>query len=204
MNSMPFPPQAAPSYDPPPPPPPQQSQQQSSIMQPQQPQQPPLQQQPSLQQYPPQPQQIPQPRLSDITTSNNRHPQQQQQQQPRQAVTGTNSYPYSNTPSNTNTPSTTPSITVTNNTNHNSHTAHPARPTLSRPPYIDSNTNIIYDTDQPEYEGFLTKQSMWLKVRTFDRSVIRDPFVQLLSRKTRKTAGKGSVFFFFPSSIFLE
>ena len=36
---------------------------------------------------------------------------------------------------------------------------------LARPPYVDPNTNIIYDTDNPEYSGFLTKQSMWLKVR---------------------------------------
>jgi hypothetical protein len=36
---------------------------------------------------------------------------------------------------------------------------------LARPPYVDPNTNIIYDTDNPEYEGWLTKQSMWLKVR---------------------------------------
>ncbi|KAG7337818.1 PH domain containing protein [Nitzschia inconspicua] len=34
---------------------------------------------------------------------------------------------------------------------------------LARPPYVDPNTNIIYDTDRPEYEGWLTKQSMWLK-----------------------------------------
>lgn len=34
---------------------------------------------------------------------------------------------------------------------------------MSRPPYVDPNTNIIYDVDNSEYEGFLTKQSMWLK-----------------------------------------
>jgi len=39
------------------------------------------------------------------------------------------------------------------------------RSRLARPPYVDPTTNIIYDTDQPEYEGWLTKQSMWLKVR---------------------------------------
>eukprot|EP00526_Cylindrotheca_closterium_P022789 CAMPEP_0113619034 /NCGR_PEP_ID=MMETSP0017_2-20120614/9657_1 /TAXON_ID=2856 /ORGANISM="Cylindrotheca closterium" /LENGTH=177 /DNA_ID=CAMNT_0000528587 /DNA_START=57 /DNA_END=590 /DNA_ORIENTATION=- /assembly_acc=CAM_ASM_000147 len=37
------------------------------------------------------------------------------------------------------------------------------RPHLARPPYVDPNTNIIYDTDSPEYQGWLTKQSMWLK-----------------------------------------
>jgi hypothetical protein len=40
-----------------------------------------------------------------------------------------------------------------------------ARSHLARPPYVDPNTNIIYDTDNPEYQGYLTKQSMWLKVR---------------------------------------
>eukprot|EP00934_Nitzschia_sp_Nitz4_P004498 Nitzschia sp. Nitz4//scaffold77_size91520//22100//22863//NITZ4_004882-RA/size91520-processed-gene-0.26-mRNA-1//1//CDS//3329557967//4488//frame0 len=34
---------------------------------------------------------------------------------------------------------------------------------LARPPYVDPTTNIIYDTDSPEYEGWLTKQSVWLK-----------------------------------------
>lgn len=34
-----------------------------------------------------------------------------------------------------------------------------------RPPYVDPTTNIIYDVDNPEYEGWLTKQSVWLKVR---------------------------------------
>ena len=39
-----------------------------------------------------------------------------------------------------------------------------ARHHLARPPYVDPNTNIIFDTDNAEYEGWLTKQSMWLKV----------------------------------------
>mmetsp|Transcript_11380 Transcript_11380/g.13762 ORF Transcript_11380/g.13762 Transcript_11380/m.13762 type:complete len:176 (+) Transcript_11380:190-717(+) len=34
---------------------------------------------------------------------------------------------------------------------------------LVRPPYVDPNTQIIYDTDHPEFEGYLTKESMWLK-----------------------------------------
>lgn len=37
------------------------------------------------------------------------------------------------------------------------------RSQLARPPYVDPTTNIIYDTDNPEYQGWLTKQSMWLK-----------------------------------------
>jgi hypothetical protein len=39
------------------------------------------------------------------------------------------------------------------------------RTRLARPPFVDPNTNIIYDTDNPEFQGYLTKQSMWLKVR---------------------------------------
>ena len=39
------------------------------------------------------------------------------------------------------------------------------RPHIPRAPYVDPNTNIIYETDNPEYHGWLTKQSMWLKVR---------------------------------------
>ena len=38
------------------------------------------------------------------------------------------------------------------------------RTQMARPPYVDPTTNIIYDTDNPEYQGYLTKQSMWLKV----------------------------------------
>merc|ERR1719491_613042 len=44
-----------------------------------------------------------------------------------------------------------------NNTNINQ------RGRLARPPFVDPTTNIIYDTDNAEYEGWLTKQSMWLK-----------------------------------------
>lgn len=35
---------------------------------------------------------------------------------------------------------------------------------LMRPPYIDPDTGVAYDTDKGEYEGYLTKQSMWLRV----------------------------------------
>eukprot|EP00970_Alexandrium_tamarense_P012120 scaffold2748_cov193-Alexandrium_tamarense.AAC.28 len=34
---------------------------------------------------------------------------------------------------------------------------------LMRPPYIDPDTGVAYDTDKGEYEGYLTKQSMWLR-----------------------------------------
>ncbi|GKY99181.1 hypothetical protein MPSEU_000873500 [Mayamaea pseudoterrestris] len=37
------------------------------------------------------------------------------------------------------------------------------RPRIMRPPYVDPTTNIIYDTDNAEYEGWLTKQSSWIK-----------------------------------------
>ena len=41
--------------------------------------------------------------------------------------------------------------------------AAPSR--LMRPPFVDTQTNIMYDVNDPEYEGWLTKQSDWLKVR---------------------------------------
>ena len=36
---------------------------------------------------------------------------------------------------------------------------------LSRPPYFDPTTGVVYDADKAEFEGYLTKQSMWLRVR---------------------------------------
>mmetsp|Transcript_11959 Transcript_11959/g.16975 ORF Transcript_11959/g.16975 Transcript_11959/m.16975 type:complete len:176 (-) Transcript_11959:209-736(-) len=34
---------------------------------------------------------------------------------------------------------------------------------LARAPYVDPVSQVIYDTNHPEYEGWLTKESMWLK-----------------------------------------
>mmetsp|Transcript_7405 Transcript_7405/g.10063 ORF Transcript_7405/g.10063 Transcript_7405/m.10063 type:complete len:158 (-) Transcript_7405:314-787(-) len=34
---------------------------------------------------------------------------------------------------------------------------------MMRPPYVDPNTQICFDATNPEFEGWLTKQSMWLK-----------------------------------------
>lgn len=34
---------------------------------------------------------------------------------------------------------------------------------IYRPPFIDPQTNIQFDTNDTEFEGWLTKQSMWLK-----------------------------------------
>jgi hypothetical protein len=36
---------------------------------------------------------------------------------------------------------------------------------MTRPPYVDPITNIVYETEPSDYEGYLTKQSVWLKVR---------------------------------------
>lgn len=41
---------------------------------------------------------------------------------------------------------------------------------LMRPPFIDPTTGVAYDTDKGDFEGYLTKQSMWLRVRTFSAS----------------------------------
>mmetsp|Transcript_32485 Transcript_32485/g.53722 ORF Transcript_32485/g.53722 Transcript_32485/m.53722 type:complete len:174 (+) Transcript_32485:130-651(+) len=34
---------------------------------------------------------------------------------------------------------------------------------LMRPHYVDPQTNIVYDTNDADFEGWLTKQSTWLK-----------------------------------------
>ncbi|KAI2506314.1 hypothetical protein MHU86_8144 [Fragilaria crotonensis] len=34
---------------------------------------------------------------------------------------------------------------------------------LMRPHFVDPQTNIVYDTNSADYEGWLTKQSSWLK-----------------------------------------
>mmetsp|Transcript_25006 Transcript_25006/g.45222 ORF Transcript_25006/g.45222 Transcript_25006/m.45222 type:complete len:166 (-) Transcript_25006:694-1191(-) len=34
---------------------------------------------------------------------------------------------------------------------------------LTRPPFIDPTTGIAYDTANSEFEGYLAKQSMWLR-----------------------------------------
>lgn len=44
--------------------------------------------------------------------------------------------------------------------------AAPSR--LMRPPFVDTQTNIMYDVNDSEYEGWLTKQSSWLKVGDID------------------------------------
>ena len=33
----------------------------------------------------------------------------------------------------------------------------------SRPPFVDPKTGITYDASKPNFEGWLTKQSEWLK-----------------------------------------
>ena len=51
---------------------------------------------------------------------------------------------------------------------HRPPAAAPTR--LMRPPFVDTQTNIMYDVNDPEYEGWLTKQSTWLKVRAYKRA----------------------------------
>lgn len=36
---------------------------------------------------------------------------------------------------------------------------------LMRPHFVDPQTNIVFDTNDADFEGYLTKQSTWLKVR---------------------------------------
>jgi hypothetical protein len=35
---------------------------------------------------------------------------------------------------------------------------------IYRAPFIDPVTGIAYDTNNSEFEGYLTKQSLWLRV----------------------------------------
>lgn len=44
---------------------------------------------------------------------------------------------------------------------------------LMRPHFVDPQTNIVYDTNAADYEGWLTKQSSWLKVCMYVRAGIR-------------------------------
>jgi hypothetical protein len=48
-----------------------------------------------------------------------------------------------------------------------------------RPPYIDPTTNIAYDVDNPDYEGWLTKQSAWMKVSTLSSLLLSERFTLL-------------------------
>jgi hypothetical protein len=132
--------QQQPPYAYAPPPQPQQPQQQQQ----QQQQQQPYYGQPQGQQpYYGGQQQQPQQQQPPMPPNNNMFPPPRQPQQP-QPVTQSNA------------PATAPSNTSTT----------VSRQRLMRPPFVDPVTNIIYDVDNPEYEGWLTKQSMWLKVRT--------------------------------------
>jgi hypothetical protein len=93
--------------------------------------------------------------------------QQQQQQPPQQQPMPPNNNMFPATArqpqsQSNNAPSAAPSRSVTTTT---STAVVPSRQRLMRPPFVDPITNIIYDVDNPEYEGWLTKQSMWLKVR---------------------------------------
>jgi PH domain len=56
------------------------------------------------------------------------------------------------------------SISPNNSTNNNNRSNNNIiNNRHQRPPYIDPQTNIVYDMDTPDYEGYLTKQSTWMK-----------------------------------------
>ena len=55
---------------------------------------------------------------------------------------------------------------------------------MRRPPYVDPATNIVYDVNDPDYEGWLFKQSQWLKVQHFcllPSVVLCTPFLSSLN-----------------------
>lgn len=51
-----------------------------------------------------------------------------------------------------------------NNNNPNNNANNNSVGGFHRPPYVDPQTQIVHDTAHAEYEGWLTKQSDWLKV----------------------------------------
>ena len=67
---------------------------------------------------------------------------------------------------------------------------------LARPPFIDATTGIAYDTDKAEFEGYLTKQSMWLRVRRIFH-IYADVFVEALKYAYHNTCMHNICLFFF-------
>mmetsp|Transcript_25649 Transcript_25649/g.54796 ORF Transcript_25649/g.54796 Transcript_25649/m.54796 type:complete len:312 (+) Transcript_25649:242-1177(+) len=148
----------------PPPPPGQQQMQPPQMQQPYVQQQQPQMQQSYVQQPPQmlQPQYQQQQQQQQQQQHHHQQPQMQQQQQPRfqqppmQQQPGMQQQPQMQQPAR-------PPPQPPQAQQKKQQQARQPRSQMSRPPYIDPDTNIIYDTDNVEHEGFLTKQSMWLK-----------------------------------------
>jgi cytohesin len=119
-----------------------------TYQQPQMQQQP--QQQPQTQQYQFQYQQ-------NLNPANPQFQYHQNQYQPNPSMVNNTTF---NQNASSNPPFQNP-IGQTYNQQHNNTSYTSATPT--RPPYIDPETQIVYHCSNPEFEGYLTKQSMWLK-----------------------------------------
>jgi hypothetical protein len=48
---------------------------------------------------------------------------------------------------------------------------------IIRAPFIDPITGIAYDTNNSEFEGYLTKQSLWLRVSHYVATASVVPFL---------------------------
>ena len=83
---------------------------------------------------------------------------QYQQQQPQQQIQYNNQNQY-NHPLAPAPGQGMPPQTQNNTGGHAQHSSHP----MARGPYIDPETQIAYPCANPDFEGWLTKQSMWLK-----------------------------------------
>jgi hypothetical protein len=92
-------------------------------------------------------------------------PPQQHQQQQQPMPPNNNMFPATRQSQPQSQSNNAPSSVTTTATTTATNAVVPSRQRLMRPPFVDPVTNIIYDVDNPEYEGWLTKQSMWLKVR---------------------------------------
>jgi hypothetical protein len=54
---------------------------------------------------------------------------------------------------------------------------------IYRAPFIDPVTGIAYDTNNSEFEGYLTKQSLWLRVSQYQNAHVASPSCLFLDRE---------------------
>ena len=104
---------------------------------------------------PPMPMQQPPPVPQQQMHNQPQYQQQQQQQQPQQQIQYNNQNQYNHPLA----PAPGRGMPPQTNGGHAQHSSHP----MARGPYIDPETQIAYPCANPDFEGWLTKQSMWLK-----------------------------------------
>jgi len=77
-----------------------------------------------------------------------------------------------------------------------------------RAPFIDPVTGIAYDTNNSEFEGYLTKQSLWLRVslmRFFSISLLLSTLLVMMVRSmTLKSITRYSPLICYNSSTYIH